>query len=105
MPRAACWRSEPGSPAGYPPRVAYEFRLPDLGEGLTEAEIARWLVAEGEEVSEDQPLVEVQTDKTTVEIPSPRGGTVLKVKSRGPAGEFTVVTDPGGAALALLQKA
>jgi pyruvate/2-oxoglutarate dehydrogenase complex dihydrolipoamide acyltransferase (E2) component len=59
--------------------VAYEFRLPDLGEGLTEAEIARWLVAEGEEVHEDQPLVEVQTDKTTVEIPSPRGGTVLKV--------------------------
>jgi pyruvate/2-oxoglutarate dehydrogenase complex dihydrolipoamide acyltransferase (E2) component len=59
--------------------VAYEFRLPDLGEGLTEAEIARWLVAEGEEVREDQPLVEVQTDKTTVEIPSPRGGTVLKV--------------------------
>ena len=59
--------------------MAYEFRLPDLGEGLTEAEIARWLVQEGEEVLEDQPLVEVQTDKTTVEIPSPRGGTVLKV--------------------------
>jgi pyruvate/2-oxoglutarate dehydrogenase complex dihydrolipoamide acyltransferase (E2) component len=59
--------------------VAFEFRLPDLGEGLTEAEIARWLVAEGDEVHEDQPLVEVQTDKTTVEIPSPRGGTVLKV--------------------------
>ena len=59
--------------------MAYEFRLPDLGEGLTEAEIARWLVAEGDEIREDQPLVEVQTDKTTVEIPSPRGGTVLKV--------------------------
>jgi pyruvate/2-oxoglutarate dehydrogenase complex dihydrolipoamide acyltransferase (E2) component len=59
--------------------VAYEFRLPDLGEGLTEAEIARWLVSEGDEVAEDQPLVEVQTDKTTVEIPSPRAGTVLKV--------------------------
>jgi pyruvate/2-oxoglutarate dehydrogenase complex dihydrolipoamide acyltransferase (E2) component len=59
--------------------VAYEFRLPDLGEGLTEAEIAGWLVAEGDEVNEDQPLVEVQTDKTTVEIPSPRAGTVLKI--------------------------
>ena len=59
--------------------MAYEFKLPDLGEGLTEAEIARWLVAEGEHVDEDQPLVEVQTDKTTVEIPSPRGGTVLKI--------------------------
>ena len=59
--------------------VAYEFKLPDLGEGLTEAEIARWLVEEGAEVEEDAPLVEVQTDKTTVEIPSPRGGTVLKI--------------------------
>jgi pyruvate/2-oxoglutarate dehydrogenase complex dihydrolipoamide acyltransferase (E2) component len=59
--------------------VAYEFKLPDLGEGLTEAEIARWLVAEGDHVEEDQPLVEVQTDKTTVEIPSPRAGTVLKI--------------------------
>ena len=59
--------------------VAYEFKLPDLGEGLTEAEIARWLVAEGQSVEEDEPLVEVQTDKTTVEIPSPRAGTVLKI--------------------------
>ncbi len=59
--------------------MAYEFRLPDLGEGLTEAEIARWLVAEGDRIDEDQPLVEVQTDKTTVEIPSPRTGSVLKV--------------------------
>jgi pyruvate/2-oxoglutarate dehydrogenase complex dihydrolipoamide acyltransferase (E2) component len=59
--------------------VAYEFKLPDLGEGLTEAEIARWLVEEGQTIDEDQPLVEVQTDKTTVEIPSPRSGTVLKI--------------------------
>jgi pyruvate/2-oxoglutarate dehydrogenase complex dihydrolipoamide acyltransferase (E2) component len=59
--------------------VAYELKLPDLGEGLTEAEIARWLVAEGQSVAEDDPLVEVQTDKTTVEIPSPRAGTVLKI--------------------------
>ena len=59
--------------------MAYEFRLPDLGEGLTEGEIARWLVAEGDRVEEDQPLVEVQTDKATVEIPSPHAGIVLKV--------------------------
>jgi pyruvate/2-oxoglutarate dehydrogenase complex dihydrolipoamide acyltransferase (E2) component len=59
--------------------VAYEFKLPDLGEGLTEGEIARWLVDEGDRVEEDQPLVEIQTDKTTVEIPSPRAGTVLKI--------------------------
>jgi len=59
--------------------MAHEFRLPDLGEGLTEGEIARWLVAEGDRVAEDQPLVEVQTDKTTVEIPSPYAGTVLMI--------------------------
>jgi pyruvate dehydrogenase E2 component (dihydrolipoamide acetyltransferase) len=59
--------------------MAYEFTLPDLGEGLTEGEIARWLVAEGEEIAEDQPLVEIATDKTTVEIPSPAGGKVARI--------------------------
>ncbi len=59
--------------------MAYEFKLPDLGEGLTEGEVARWLVAEGDEVAEDQPLVEIQTDKTTVEIPSPAAGTVTSI--------------------------
>ena len=44
--------------------MAYEFKLPDLGEGLTEGEIARWLVAEGQELAEDDPLVEIATDKT-----------------------------------------
>src|SRR5213594_3624257 len=59
--------------------MAYEFKLPDLGEGLTEGEIARWLVSEGQEVAEDDPLVEIQTDKTTVEIPSPAAGTVARI--------------------------
>src|SRR5262245_4906442 len=59
--------------------MAYEFKLPDLGEGLTEGEIARWLVAEGQELAEDDPLVEIQTDKTTVEIPSPAAGTVSRI--------------------------
>ena len=59
--------------------AAYEFKLPDLGEGLTEGEIARWLVQEGQEIAEDDPLVEVQTDKTTVEIPSPAAGTVASI--------------------------
>ncbi len=59
--------------------MAYEFKLPDLGEGLTEGEIARWLVAEGQEVAEDDPLVEIQTDKTTVEIPSPAAGKVTRI--------------------------
>jgi pyruvate dehydrogenase E2 component (dihydrolipoamide acetyltransferase) len=59
--------------------VAYEFKLPDLGEGLTEGEIARWLVQEGQEIAEDDPLVEIATDKTTVEIPSPAGGVVTQI--------------------------
>jgi pyruvate dehydrogenase E2 component (dihydrolipoamide acetyltransferase) len=59
--------------------VAYEFALPDLGEGLTEGEVARWLVVEGQEIAEDDPLVEIQTDKATVEIPSPCAGTVLRI--------------------------
>jgi pyruvate dehydrogenase E2 component (dihydrolipoamide acetyltransferase) len=59
--------------------MAYEFKLPDLGEGLSEGEIARWLVAEGDEVAEDQPLVEITTDKATVEIPSPAGGKVSQI--------------------------
>jgi len=69
------------------PLMAYELKLPDLGEGLTEGEIARWLVAEGQEVAEDDPLVEIQTDKTTVEIPSPAAGVVTKIL----AGEGDVV--------------
>src|SRR5262245_46276836 len=59
--------------------MAYELKLPDLGEGLTEGEIGRWFVAEGQEVAEDDPLVEIQTDKTTVEIPSPAAGTVARI--------------------------
>jgi pyruvate dehydrogenase E2 component (dihydrolipoamide acetyltransferase) len=59
--------------------VAYELKLPDLGEGLTEGEIGRWLVSEGQEVAEDDPLVEIQTDKTTVEIPSPAAGKVTQI--------------------------
>lgn len=59
--------------------MASSFKLPDLGEGLTEGEVARWLVAEGQQIAEDDPLVEIQTDKATVEIPSPYSGTVLKI--------------------------
>jgi pyruvate dehydrogenase E2 component (dihydrolipoamide acetyltransferase) len=69
--------------------VPYEFKLPDLGEGLTEGEVARWLVAEGDEVAEDDPLVEIQTDKTTVEIPSPAAGAVTRILV--PAGEVVPV--------------
>ncbi|MEU8590919.1 dihydrolipoamide acetyltransferase family protein [Streptomyces sp. NPDC048664] len=53
-----------------------EFRLPDLGEGLTEAEIVRWLVQVGDVVAVDQPVVEVETAKAMVEVPCPYGGVV-----------------------------
>ncbi|MEX2465088.1 MAG: biotin/lipoyl-containing protein, partial [Gaiellaceae bacterium] len=59
--------------------MAYEFKLPDLGEGVREGEIARWLVEVGQTVAEDDPLVEIQTDKTTVEIPSPAAGLVSQI--------------------------
>jgi pyruvate/2-oxoglutarate dehydrogenase complex dihydrolipoamide acyltransferase (E2) component len=81
--------------------VAYEFRLPDLGEGLTEGEVARWLVEVGQEVAEDDPLVEIQTDKTTVEIPSPAAGTVARILvAEGqvvPVGTVLVVIGEDGA--------
>jgi len=56
-----------------------EFKLPDVGEGLTEAEIVTWLVEEGETVSEDQPVAEVETDKAVVEVPAPVNGTVKEI--------------------------
>lgn len=59
--------------------MAFEFRLPDVGEGIHEAEILRWLVSEGDHVEEDQPLVEVQTDKAVVELPSPKAGVIVKL--------------------------
>ncbi|MGH7278307.1 MAG: biotin/lipoyl-containing protein, partial [Candidatus Rokuibacteriota bacterium] len=55
------------------------FALPDLGEGLTEAEIVKVLVREGDVIAEDAPLLEVETDKATVEIPSPMSGRVEKI--------------------------
>src|SRR5947209_12385487 len=58
------------------------FALPDLGEGLTEAEIVKVLVNEGDVLTEDAPLLEVETDKATVEIPSPFAGRVARVHVR-----------------------
>ena len=84
--------------------MAYEFKLPDLGEGLTEGEIARWLVSEGQEIAEDDPLVEIQTDKTTVEIPSPAAGKVSRILAGEgdivPVGTVIVVIGEDGAAAA-----
>ena len=59
--------------------VAFEFRLPDIGEGIHEGEIVKWFVAKGDTINEDDALFEVQNDKSVVEIPSPVTGTVLEV--------------------------
>lgn len=59
--------------------MAYEFILPDLGEGIAEGEIIKWHVAVGDSVEEDQVVVEVETDKAAVEIPSPKAGTILSL--------------------------
>ena len=58
--------------------MAFEFKLPDIGEGVHEGEILKWLVNEGDVVKEDQPLVEIMTDKVNAAIPSPRAGKILK---------------------------
>src|SRR5262245_60067775 len=59
--------------------MALEFRFPDVGEGIHEGEIVRWLVNEGDTVRQDQPMVEIETDKAVVEIPAPRAGTIVRV--------------------------
>jgi 2-oxoisovalerate dehydrogenase E2 component (dihydrolipoyl transacylase) len=67
----------------------YEFRLPDVGEGIAEAEIVAWHVAVGDIVAEDQPLVDVMTDKATVEISSPVAGRIVSL--HGTLGEPAAV--------------
>ncbi len=54
--------------------MAFEFNFPDVGEGIHEGRVVEWLVAEGETVAEDQPLLKVETDKAVVELPSPGCG-------------------------------
>lgn len=62
--------------------MPYEFKLPDVGEGVAEGEVVKWLVKEGVEVKENQPLVEIMTDKVNVEIPSPKKGTILRLMAK-----------------------
>lgn len=59
--------------------MSFDFKLPDLGEGITEVELRRWLVSAGDTVREHQPLLEVETDKAVVEVPSPREGIVERL--------------------------
>ena len=79
--------------------MPFELKLPDVGEGIAEGEVVRWLVAEGAEVKEDDPLVEILTDKANVEIPSPVTGTVVKILAA--PGQVVKVGEP----LALIEPA
>lgn len=80
----------------------FEFKLPDLGEGIAEGEILKWHVTEGGDVVEDAPLVDVETDKAAVTIPSPRGGRVValrgKVGDTVNVGDVVIVIDDGAGA-------
>jgi pyruvate dehydrogenase E2 component (dihydrolipoamide acetyltransferase) len=80
--------------------MAFEFKLPDLGEGLTEGEIVKWLVKEGDSLEEGQVFVQIETDKAVVDIPSPRKGVVVKIEvSEGEAvqvGQVLVVIGEEG---------
>jgi 2-oxoisovalerate dehydrogenase E2 component (dihydrolipoyl transacylase) len=79
-----------------------EFKLPDLGEGLTDGEVVRWLVAEGDAIALNQPIVEIETAKAVVEIPAPYAGTVVKLHaSEGESlevGAPLISVDTGGGA-------
>src|ERR1700732_3489707 len=78
----------------------YIVKLPDIGEGTTEAEIVAWHVAPGQEIREEDPRVDVMTDKATVEIPAPIGGTVVAlggaVGDKRPVGSELVTLDVAG---------
>lgn len=82
--------------------MAFEFHLPDIGEGVVEGEVVKWKVSVGDVVALDQPIVEIMTDKATVEIPSPRAGTIAKINYREgeicPVGEILLVISDSVAA-------
>ncbi|NUP96404.1 MAG: 2-oxo acid dehydrogenase subunit E2, partial [Planctomycetaceae bacterium] len=79
-----------------------EFKLPDIGEGVAEGEIVKWLIKAGDVVKEHQAVVEVMTDKATVEIPAPAAGTIVETRANPgdvvPVGSVIFVLATGGAA-------
>ena len=87
----------------------FEFKLPDLGEGIAEGEILKWHVKEGGTVDEDAPLVDVETDKAAVTLPSPRGGTIHALKGKVGdiinVGDVVVVIDDGSGDAAAVEEA
>ena len=84
--------------------MAFDFYMPDIGEGVVEGEIVGWKVKVGDTVKLDQPLVEVMTDKATVELPSPRAGVIAKINFKDgdicPVGKILVVIEEAGGAAA-----
>ena len=84
--------------------MAFEFKLPDLGEGIAEGEIIKWMAKEGDQIKEDQPIVEVMTDKVNVQIPAPRSGKVSKILVKegdiAKVGQTILIIDDGSAGTA-----
>ncbi len=80
--------------------MSFNFHLPDIGEGVVEGEIVSWKVAVGDPIALDQPMVEVMTDKATVEIPAPRAGTIKQINFKEgeicPVGDVLVVIEEAG---------
>src|SRR5947199_2975764 len=78
----------------------YVVKVPDIGEGMTEAEIVAWHVAPGQAIQEEDPLVDVMTDKATVELPAPVSGTVVSIQGtvgdKRPVGSELVVLEVVG---------
>ncbi len=88
--------------------TSVEFRLPDIGEGIAEAEVVSWLVAQGQSVQRDEPLVLIETDKSQIELPSPVAGTVRRRHAEEgatvPVGEILVTIDARAADAAALDQ-
>ncbi len=87
----------------------YEFKLPDIGEGVTEGEIVSWLVGVGDSLAEDQEMVEVMTDKATVTIGAPKAGRVVELGGGEgdivPVGSVLIVLDVAGSGAAVAPSA
>jgi len=79
--------------------MTFDFKLPDIGEGVAEGEILKWMAKEGDQIKEDQPLVEITTDKVNVQIPAPRSGKVLQILAKegdvAKVGQTIMVIDDG----------
>ena len=81
--------------------MTYDLKLPDIGEGVAEGEILKWMAKEGDQIKEDQPIVEIMTDKVNVQIPAPRTGTVVRILVKegdvAKVGQTIMIIDDGSA--------